>query len=269
MSWNACDPHRFRRLSGFQPFRTCAKSPMKACASVRTSMARSISSRRKKPRKFSSRSARTSPWFWMSASKHPRPAKKPKPRSTHNASGPSARANYFLRTCRRNGELASNGNSASCKARRSPTCAAKARSQLLEIDFPGYAVGGLAVGEPHEVTCEMAAEVTALLPQGSPALSDGRRPPRTTRRLRRARHRHDGLRAPHARRAPCLHLHQRRPRAHQERALRRRTSGRSIRTALAPSAAATRALIFVIFSPPEKSPRPSSPPTTMSTFTLT
>jgi queuine tRNA-ribosyltransferase len=40
--------------------------------------------------------------------------------------------------------------------------------QLLEIDFPGYAVGGLAVGEPHEVTCEMAAEVTALLPRDRP-----------------------------------------------------------------------------------------------------
>ncbi len=40
--------------------------------------------------------------------------------------------------------------------------------QLLELDFPGYAIGGLAVGEPHEVTCEMAAEVTALLPQERP-----------------------------------------------------------------------------------------------------
>jgi queuine tRNA-ribosyltransferase len=40
--------------------------------------------------------------------------------------------------------------------------------QLLEIDFPGYAVGGLAVGEPHEVTCEMAAEVTAFLPEDRP-----------------------------------------------------------------------------------------------------
>jgi len=40
--------------------------------------------------------------------------------------------------------------------------------QLLEIDFPGYAVGGLAVGEPHEVTCEMTAEVTALLPKDKP-----------------------------------------------------------------------------------------------------
>ncbi len=40
--------------------------------------------------------------------------------------------------------------------------------QLLELDFPGYAVGGLAVGEPHEVTCEMAGEVTAILPQDRP-----------------------------------------------------------------------------------------------------
>ena len=40
--------------------------------------------------------------------------------------------------------------------------------QLLDLEFPAYAVGGLAVGEPHEVTCEMAAEVTALLPKEKP-----------------------------------------------------------------------------------------------------
>jgi queuine tRNA-ribosyltransferase len=40
--------------------------------------------------------------------------------------------------------------------------------QLLGLDFPGYAVGGLAVGEPHELTCEMAVEVTALLPAERP-----------------------------------------------------------------------------------------------------
>ncbi|HKN24033.1 MAG TPA: tRNA guanosine(34) transglycosylase Tgt [Candidatus Acidoferrum sp.] len=40
--------------------------------------------------------------------------------------------------------------------------------QLLEMDFPGYAVGGLAVGEPHEVTCKMATEVTTLLPKERP-----------------------------------------------------------------------------------------------------
>jgi queuine tRNA-ribosyltransferase len=40
--------------------------------------------------------------------------------------------------------------------------------QLLELDFPGYAVGGLAVGEPHALTCEMAGEVTLLLPADRP-----------------------------------------------------------------------------------------------------
>ena len=40
--------------------------------------------------------------------------------------------------------------------------------QLRDLDFPGYAVGGLAVGEPHDLTCEMTAEVTALLPRERP-----------------------------------------------------------------------------------------------------
>ena len=40
--------------------------------------------------------------------------------------------------------------------------------QLLDLDFPGYAVGGLAVGEPHALTCEMTGEVTALLPKDRP-----------------------------------------------------------------------------------------------------
>ena len=40
--------------------------------------------------------------------------------------------------------------------------------QLLDLDFPGYAVGGLAVGEPHEITCEMTAEAAAILPKDRP-----------------------------------------------------------------------------------------------------
>jgi queuine tRNA-ribosyltransferase len=39
---------------------------------------------------------------------------------------------------------------------------------LVELDFDGYAVGGLAVGEPHALTCEMTAEATPLLPAGKP-----------------------------------------------------------------------------------------------------
>ncbi len=40
--------------------------------------------------------------------------------------------------------------------------------QLLELDFPGYAVGGLAVGESHALTCQMTGEVNALLPEDRP-----------------------------------------------------------------------------------------------------
>jgi queuine tRNA-ribosyltransferase len=39
---------------------------------------------------------------------------------------------------------------------------------LVGMDFPGYAIGGLAVGEPHTLTLEMAAEVTARLPEEKP-----------------------------------------------------------------------------------------------------
>jgi queuine tRNA-ribosyltransferase len=74
---------------------------------------------------------------------------------------------YFHQRARRNGELAQwqfgivQGATFADLRRESAL-------QLLDIDFPGYAVGGLAVGEPHDVTCEMAAEVTALLSKDKP-----------------------------------------------------------------------------------------------------
>ena len=40
--------------------------------------------------------------------------------------------------------------------------------QIVELDFPGYAVGGLAVGEPHPLSCEIAAITTELLPKDRP-----------------------------------------------------------------------------------------------------
>jgi queuine tRNA-ribosyltransferase len=40
--------------------------------------------------------------------------------------------------------------------------------EMVALDFPGYAIGGLAVGEAHEITCEMSAEVTARLPVTKP-----------------------------------------------------------------------------------------------------
>jgi queuine tRNA-ribosyltransferase len=41
-------------------------------------------------------------------------------------------------------------------------------AELLGLDFPGYAIGGLAVGEPHELSCEIAGEAAACLPPERP-----------------------------------------------------------------------------------------------------
>ena len=40
--------------------------------------------------------------------------------------------------------------------------------RLVEMDFDGYAIGGLSVGEPREMTLEMIAEVLPLLPADKP-----------------------------------------------------------------------------------------------------
>jgi queuine tRNA-ribosyltransferase len=39
---------------------------------------------------------------------------------------------------------------------------------IAALDFPGCAIGGLAVGEPHEITCEMTAIAAAELPPDRP-----------------------------------------------------------------------------------------------------
>jgi queuine tRNA-ribosyltransferase len=39
---------------------------------------------------------------------------------------------------------------------------------LVDLNFPGYAIGGLAVGEAHHVTCEMTEAAAARLPRDRP-----------------------------------------------------------------------------------------------------
>ncbi|MGH9740883.1 MAG: tRNA guanosine(34) transglycosylase Tgt [Candidatus Acidiferrum sp.] len=75
--------------------------------------------------------------------------------------------NYFLEQTSRDGELAQWQFGIVQGATFADLRRESAR-QLLELDFPGYAVGGLAVGEPHALTCEMTGEVTALLPNDRP-----------------------------------------------------------------------------------------------------
>jgi queuine tRNA-ribosyltransferase len=40
--------------------------------------------------------------------------------------------------------------------------------RLVEMDFDGYAIGGLAVGEPRQVTREMIARTLEVLPEDKP-----------------------------------------------------------------------------------------------------
>jgi len=75
--------------------------------------------------------------------------------------------NYFLEQARHNGEIAQ-WQFGIVQGATFPDLRRESAIQLLEIEFPGYAVGGLAVGEPHEVTCGMTEEVTALLPNNKP-----------------------------------------------------------------------------------------------------
>jgi len=75
---------------------------------------------------------------------------------------------YFQESARRNGQIAEQWQFGIVQGATFPDFRRESARQLLELDFPGYAVGGLAVGEPHEVTCTMTAEVTALLPKDRP-----------------------------------------------------------------------------------------------------
>jgi queuine tRNA-ribosyltransferase len=80
----------------------------------------------------------------------------------------AARArNYYLERAKRNGELPQWQFGIVQGATFGDLRQASAR-QLLELDFPGYAVGGLAVGESHAMTCEMTGEATAILPFDRP-----------------------------------------------------------------------------------------------------
>ena len=76
--------------------------------------------------------------------------------------------NYFLEFTKNNGKASQQWQFGIVQGATFPDLRRESARQLLELDFPGYAVGGLAVGEPHEVTCAMTAEVTALLPKDRP-----------------------------------------------------------------------------------------------------
>lgn len=49
-----------------------------------------------------------------------------------------------------------------------PNLRRESADRLLELDFPGYAIGGLSVGEPRELTREIIESTLPLLPKDKP-----------------------------------------------------------------------------------------------------
>ncbi|MFQ5640498.1 MAG: tRNA guanosine(34) transglycosylase Tgt, partial [bacterium] len=49
-----------------------------------------------------------------------------------------------------------------------PELRARSAHALIDMDFPGYAIGGLSIGEPKTVLFEVAEQCTSLLPKDKP-----------------------------------------------------------------------------------------------------
>ena len=186
-----------------------------------------------------------------------------------------ARARSLARAARRRGArrrsspIRARRSSASCRAACFPELREESARRTVEIGFEGYAIGGLSVGEPTDVMYDMVVAHDAVPAGRSAALPDGRRHAGGPRRVGGARHRPVRLRAADAQRPERPAVHQRGPHQHQERAVRRGRSARSIRPAAATPAGPIRAPICGIFSWPARSTRPPLTRCITCTFTLT
>ena len=103
-----------------------------------------------------------------------------------------------------------------------PELRRESAERLVEMDFPGYAIGGLSVGEPRELTREMIAATLPYLPADKPRYVMGVGYPDEIAKYAAMGRRHDGLRPAHPRRTSWADLHIRGSAEHQEPPFRRR-----------------------------------------------
>jgi len=154
-------PHRFRRLSSFQSFRV-AQNHRRGRAFPFSSRWLGASPHAGKSRRNSAALGSDIAMVLDECIETPAPREKSRNRrQAHFRVGKRAR-NYFLESAQRNGDL-SQWQFGIVQGATFADLRRESARQLIELDFPGYAVGGLAVGEPHEITCEMTVEATALL----------------------------------------------------------------------------------------------------------
>ena len=86
---------------------------------------------------------------------------------------------------------------------------ARAAENVLQYDADGYAIGGLAVGEPTEVMYAMIEVVNAILPENRPRYLMGVGTPVNILEGHRPRRRHVRLRDAHAQRPQRAAVHRR------------------------------------------------------------
>ena len=88
-----------------------------------------------------------------------------------------------------------------------PDLRRESAQRTVELDFPGYAIGGLSVGEPRPMTYEMVDAAMRFLPEDKPRYLMGVGTPEEIVHYVGHGRGHDGLRAAHARRAPRAAVH--------------------------------------------------------------
>ena len=131
--------------------------------------------------------------------------------------------------------------SASCRAGRTWRCASSVPSELIEMNFPGYAIGGLAVGEGFEAMKAVLAATTPMLPADKPRYLMGVGFPRDIVAAVAGGDRHVRLRDAHAQRPQCLCLYRDGADSAAKQPISRAIRGRSRTAATATPAALSRA----------------------------
>ena len=127
-----------------------------------------------------------------------------------------------------------------------PDLRRESAERTVEIDLPGYAIGGLSVGEPRPLTYEMVDAAIPYLPENKPRYLMGVGTPEEIVHYVAHGRGHDGLRAADAGGTARIAVYLGREAEHQERAVRQATKGRSIRMRLQ----GVRAVLAGLFAAP-------------------
>ena len=130
-----------------------------------------------------------------------------------------------------------------------PDLRRESAQRTVELDFPGYAIGGLSVGEPRPMTYEMVDAAIQFLPEDKPRYLMGVGTPEEIVHYVADGCGHDGLRAAYAGRAARAAVHFRRHVSPSRTRAMPRMMARSIRTARARSVSAIRELTCGICMP--------------------